>query len=277
MNNLFIARNLAYYPGIISHNNGELSDEIILPAYHLNNLMREFEDDEMLYINMTNTNTNQSYLVAIGSSHSYDKNTIFAPQWILDLIGCSGSCDSVIQIAKADVSAIPVATKIVIKPLDPIAFELDTLACFETALMNIHSIREEITIPVNIPQLGNDYTLFAHIEKVEPGGLARIVNGEVNVEFINEFENEHMGEHMGQNTVKEEINTTITPITTSINDSPFIHPSYFSRTIPSLLSPNETINPEERRRQIREAWLKKDKEFKEIGMGISSQNNAKEK
>jgi hypothetical protein len=259
---MFIARNLTYYPGIIQNiDSGELSDEIILPAYHLNNLMRDFDDNEMLYIDMINTNTNQNYLVAIGSSHSYDKNTIFAPQWILDLIGCSGECDSVIRIKKADVDFIPAATKITIKPLDPIAFELDTLACFETALMNIHSIKEGITIPVPIPQLGHDYTLFAHIEKVEPVGLARIINGEVDVEFINDFGNQKPFE-------KEEL-VTETPNVTPITNSPCIHPSYFSNQHIPEINP---ISPEERRRQVREAWLKRD-----IAQAALNQNNAKEK
>ena len=119
--------------------------------------MERFDDGEMLYLDMTNTDTNKSVVVAIGSPHSLDKNTIFAPQWVLDLIGCTGCCNSVITLSKADVSEIPVATKISIKPLDPIAFELDTLACFEKAFMNLHSIKEGITLPVNVPELGKDY------------------------------------------------------------------------------------------------------------------------
>lgn len=277
---MFIARNLIYYPGSAKNeDSGELSDEVILPAYYLNKLMQEFDDDEMLYIDMTNTNTKQSYLVAIGSSHNYDKSTIFAPQWILDLIGCSGDCDSVLKIKKADVSDIPTASKIIIKPLDPIAFELDTLACFENALMNIHSIKEGITIPVTIPQLGKDYTLFAHIEKVEPGGMARIVNGEVDVEFINDFHKDCFPQgpqdYFAKNCLNKEDNSVtttphptpiITPIVTTINN-PCIHPSYFTTNVPVI--PRETLSPEERRRQVRESWLKKDK--------TSNQNNATEK
>jgi hypothetical protein len=266
---MFIARNFTYYPGTIQNiDSGELSDEIILPAYHLNKLMRDFNDDEMLYIDMANTNTKQSYLVAIGSSHTYDKNTIFAPQWILDLISCSGDDDTVIKITKADVRHIPAATKIVIKPLDPVAFELDTLACFENALMNIHSIREGITIPVNVPQLGQDYTLFAHIEKVEPCGVARIVNGEVDVEFINDFGNENAFGNTFEKDMNKEPHITETPNVTPITSSPCIHPSYFSnQNIPVI--PQETISDEERRRQVRESWLKRE--------NLSNQNIAKEK
>jgi hypothetical protein len=209
---------------------------------------------------MKNTNTNQNYLVAIGSSHTYDKNTIFAPQWILDLIGCSGDCDSVLKITKADIEDIPVAKKIVIKPLDPIAFELDTLACFENALMNIHSIREGITIPITVPQLGKDYTLFAHIERVEPGGLARIVNGEVDVEFINDFIDAQQGSQNNKEVNSVTPTPNPTPILAPINNGPCIHPSYFTNNIPII--PRETISSEEQRRQIRESWLKRSQDFK---------------
>jgi hypothetical protein len=259
MNTFFIARNLLYYPGhIVNNESGELSDEVILPSYHLNNLMRTFDDDESsLCINMINTNTKQSYLVAIGSSHNYDKNTIFVPQWILDLIGCSGDCDTVIKITKADVRDIPVAKKITIKPLDPIAFELDTLACFENALMNIHSIREGITLPVMIPQLGKDYTLFAHIEKVEPDGFARIVNGEVDVEFINDFVQDCLNnDDDDENNKINSITPTPNPTPINNSNSPCIHPSYFTNNIPVI--PIETISVEERRKQVRESWLKRE-------------------
>lgn len=131
MNTLFVAKSTVFCPGY-TDNGQELSDEIIIPAYYLNILMDRFEDDEKLYINVVNVDTEQSYLVVIGSPHSYDKNTIFAPQWILDIIGCSEQNDSIVKLQKAEI--LPCATKITIKPLDPMAFEIDTVACFEKAL-----------------------------------------------------------------------------------------------------------------------------------------------
>lgn len=249
-NTMFIARSLVFYPGYFEDNCQELSDEIIIPSYHLNKLMERFDDGEMLYVNLTNTETNQSCLVAIGSPHTYDKNTIFVPQWILDLISCTGNCDSVITIEKAAMDEIPVCTKISIKPLDPIAFELDTLACFEKAFMNLHSIKQGITIPVPVPELGKDYIMFAHIEKVEPSDVSRIVHGEVDVEFINEFKTE--------------------PVPTAPDDSPLFAPmnpspnnTIISPTFTSLLdtpvptSMIEEVSQEERRKRVRESWLKR--------------------
>lgn len=228
---MFIAKSLTFYPDW-NENYTELSDEIIIPSYHLNRFMENFEDNEMLYVNVTNTETNQSHLVAIGSPHNYDKNTIFIPQWICDIIGCSGSCDSVIIIEKATVTDIPPATKIVIKPLDPVAFEINTQECFEQAFMNLHSIIQGITIPIPVSQLGKDYHMFAHIEKVEPNNLSRIVHGEVDVEFINDF--------IVSEPVKEPVEE---PVEESVEEP--------------VKEPVKEISLEERRKRIREAWINK--------------------
>jgi hypothetical protein len=246
---MFISRSFTFYPGYFEENCQELSDEIILPSFTLNKLMEQFDDNEILYIKMTNTETDQYYIVAISSSHNYDKNTIFAPQWILEIIGCSGCCDSVIKIEKADMEDIPIATKITIKPLDPIAFELDTLELFEKALMNLHSIKENITLPIPVPQLGKDYTIFAYIEKVEPMSISRITNGEVDVEFVNEF------------TTQPSTPIDTTPIGSSPMIEPIIPSSINPVITPHLLAssiPNENaVSAEERRRIIRESWIKR--------------------
>ena len=239
---MFIARSLAFYPGFTDSNSHELSDEIIIPSYHLNKMMERFENDERLYITMTNTNTKQSYLVTIGSPHTYDKNTIFAPQWILDLIGCSGACDSPIKIVKANTSQMATATKIVIKPLDPVAFEMNTLECFEKAFMNLHSITQDITVPIPIPELG--YSMFAHIEKVEPDTTSLIIHGEVNVEFINEFKDD---------AVMAAPNPVVFPLM-----EPLPLPSAIQEPLAlPLLEPIQEVTVDQRRAAIRESWLKR--------------------
>ncbi len=241
---MFISRNLTFYPGYVEDNSQELSDEIILPSFTLNKLIESFHDSEILYVNITNVHTNQHYLTTIGSSHNYDKNTIFAPQWILELIGCTGSCDTVIKIEKAEMDDIPIASKIIIKPLDPIAFEIDTLELFEKALMNLHSIKENITIPISVPQLGRDYFIFAHIEKVEPMDVSRITNGEIDVEFINDFVSTGFDAIVDSNNISES-NSTVIP--NSIDDNTNI----------SSILPIDTTTAEERRIMIRNSWLKR--------------------
>lgn len=239
MNTLFVAKSTVFYPGFV--NNGqELSDEIIIPAYYLNMLMDRFEDDERLYINIINADTKKTYLVVIGTPHTYDKNTIYVPQWILDIIGCSQ--DSIVRLQKANI--YPRATKICIKPLDPMAFELDTLACFEKAFMNLHSITEGITVPITVPELGDDYVLFAHIEKVEPETTSLIIEGEVDVDFINDFASEYEVPHSSNPVI-------IPPVVEAPVEAPIEAP---------IIQPVEeapTLSAEERRRLVRESWAKR--------------------
>jgi len=242
---MFIARSNLFYPGFTDNNNNhELSDEIIVPSYHLNKMMERFETSERLYVNIKNTTTKRQYLVAIGAPHRQDKKTIFAPQWILDMIDCTGLCDSPIIITKADVTNIPVVTKIVIKPLDPVAFELDTLDCFEKAFMNLHSITAGITIPIPIPDLG--YSIFAYIERVEPADTSLIIEGEVNVEFINDFE-EAAAAQTGVEAVGTAISTTVgTAISTAV-----------STPVAEVIKEVEPLSVDQRKAAIRESWLKR--------------------
>ena len=116
---------------------------------------------------------------------------------------------------------MPVASNIIIKPLDPLAFANDLIDCFEKALVNLHSIEEHITIPV---QIDDGIVIFAYIEKVEPAPLARIVSGEVNVEFLHDFAEIPMDLPMIDNFVQPE----------SIE-----------------------LSPEERRRRVRDSWTSK--------------------
>jgi hypothetical protein len=228
---MFIAHSLQLFPGTIFEltNSFELTDEIIVPSYYLNNIMMNMEDNDVLCMNMINTTNNLSYIVAIGGAHTYDKNTIYAPQWILDIIGCTAN-NSIIKLHRVNMDLVRPATKIVIKPLDPMAFKINTLACFEKALMNIHTIKEGITIAVASEELGLDYTIFAHIEKVEPAPISRISSGEIDVEFINE---------------EEEPATQMVTETANVIEAP------------NVVEATSTISPEERRQQIRDSWLKR--------------------
>ena len=201
----------------------ELSDEISIPCYYLNTLI---EEEETLYVNMTNIRNEQSYLVTIGAPHDDDKNTIFVPQWILDIIG--GLENDIFKLSKGIL--VPIAEKIVIKPLDPIAFEVNTLSCFESAFMNLHSICEGTTLPVNIE--GRE--IFAYIEKVEPFYKSRIINGEVRVEFINDFED------VAADDVAAVADVAAVDAVAAVDDVADV-----------AVDP---ISSEERRRRVREAW-----------------------
>jgi hypothetical protein len=78
--------------------------------------------------------------------------------------------------------------------------------------------------------------MYAYIEKVEPENIALIVHGEVEVEFINDFK-----------SLEPVVVPTIPILEPSIPDS--------SNEIITPSTPPD--NPEERRKIIRESWLKR--------------------
>jgi hypothetical protein len=245
---MFIAKSLVFYPGYIQGDGQELSDEIILPSYHLNKLMEHFEDNEMLLVDITNRDKELSYMVAISTPHHEDKNTIYVPQWILDMIAYEDASDAVCTIRKAVTDDIPVATKIAIRPLDPIAFDTDILSCFEKTLMNLHSIKEGIIIPVQLPELG--IMIYAQIEKVEPSPISRIINGEVDVEFINEFTFNVPVDAMAPPQPANEVVEN----TEMCWGSEPIEASNTNKVVEPLA---HQPSAEERRQQVRDSWLKR--------------------
>lgn len=239
---LFTARSLVYYNEFIDYNSFELSDEIIIPSFFLTKLIDLYEDESVLYIRITNVGSGANYIATIGTPHSEDKTDVFVPQWILDIIGGDRGGDDglVVRIEKVDMYTLPIATKIAIRPLDSIAFDTDIIQCFEKAFRNLHSICEGIMVPVGIPEFGEDFRMYAHIERVEPAEVSRIVHGEVDVEFLRE-------ETLPLSPSNDALS--------SIGDA--LSPS--SETIPSTSSPSigTELSAEERQKQIRESWLKR--------------------
>lgn len=240
---MFIARNQSAYSVSIHDNTPELSDEIIIPSYHINILMSRFADGEPLLLNMTNTENDLKYIVSFGQGHNFDKNTIFVPDWILEQIGHNGLSDVAIRLNKIDSDQLPTATKITIKPLDPIAFELDISSCFEKVMINLHTVKEGVTIPVYVPEIGKDFVMFAYIEKVEPDTTSRIVDGEVEVDFINDFVSS--SPTMPIHDTEESV-----PVEQVLSEQ-------LSAPSTSMPHPLDEISPEERRNQVRNSWLKR--------------------
>jgi hypothetical protein len=227
---MFIAQSLLYYH--YYKEEVELSDQIIVPLSLFNRLIREFEDETVLYVNLIHTEYNLRHLVTITAAHDDNEHTIYVPDWILDLLGRSE--DPLYQIEKADVSELPVATNLTIKPLDPSAFDVDLTTYVEQAFMNLHSIQQNITIPIQIM----DHTVYLYIEQVEPAPLSRIVHGEVTVEFINMFEAD-------ENPVEE------------IDEFKEEEENEVENKVENKVEEVEELTPEARRQQVRDSWLKR--------------------
>ena len=223
---MFIAQSLLYYH--YYKEEVELSDQIIVPLSLFHRLIGEFEDESVLYVNLIHTEYNLRHLVTINTAHDDNTHTIYVPDWILDLLGRSE--DPLYQIEKADVSDLPVATNLIIKPLDPSAFDVDLTTYVEQAFMNLHSIQQNITIPIQIM----DQTVYLYIEQVEPAPLSRIVQGEVVVEFINMFEDEFKEvEDMIEEFKEDEVAEA------------------------EAVAVEEELTPEVRRQQVRDSWVKR--------------------
>ena len=220
---MFIAQSLLYYHDYKEE--VELSDQIIVPLSLFHRLIGEFENESVLYVNLIHTEYNLQHLVTITAAHDDNAHTIYVPDWILDLLGRSEQ--PLFQIEKADVLDLPVATNLTIKPLDPSAFDVDLTTYVEQAFMNLHSIQQNITIPIQIM----DQTVYLYIEQVEPAPLSRIVQGEVTVAFINIFEDEV------ENAVNEVENA--------------------ENAVENAVNAVEELTPEARRQQVRDSWLKR--------------------
>lgn len=229
---IFTAKSILLFPGFNEDTtSNELSDQIILPSYYLNRLIDEYSPSESVYLaEIINIENNNSFIVSVGTPHLEDKTIVFVPDWILTQLGTNN--EVTIRIKKLN-RGLPVATKLVIKPLDRVAFDTDITKCFESALINLHVLHEGITVPIRIPEMGG-YEFYAHIEKVEPEAVSKVVNGEVEVDFIRDFDDDD-------------------PVATP-NPVPILNEDN-STKIEEL--PKEDISLEERRKRIRESWAKK--------------------
>ena len=214
---MFIAYPITCDPEYNDAPNDALSDEIILPLDYFHRLIEEFTNENVLYVTLLNTHNNKRYFATLGAPHQQSENMIFVPAWILDLLQYNTIDETGCLTIEKATNEVPVATNIIIKPLDPLAFDNDLIDCFEKALINLHAIQEHITIPI---KLDNDIIIFAYIEKVEPEPLSRIVSGEVNVEFLHDFAG----------------------VLSDCIPEPIIEPE---------------LTPEERRRLVRESWATK--------------------
>jgi hypothetical protein len=104
--------------------------------------------------------------------------------------------------------------------------------------MNLHSITAGITIPIPIPDLG--YSIFAYIERVEPADTSLIIEGEVNVEFINDFED----------AVAERV--------AAIEDVAAIDEvAAIEEVVEEEKKVVEELTPDQRKAAIRESWSKR--------------------
>jgi hypothetical protein len=248
MANIFIAKSMTFYPDYYEDKCQPISDQVIIPSHSLNIFLDRFNDDEDVFLmKLINTNNNKEVVVSIGIPHYYERDTIFAPQWILDMIDCTGNCSTPVKLVKLT-EELPLATNIIIKPLDSMAFKVDLVECFQNVLQNLCTLQEGATIPVIIPELGN-YEYFAYIDKVEPNKISKTHSDDLSVNFLRDFDDD--------NNTPNNIEETIPNIANSIVDN-----TANTDNTANIVNTDNTDNKvelssEERRQMVRESWLKR--------------------
>ena len=186
-----------------------------------------------LLATLTNPITEQVQTVCIGS-HNPDTadRTVYAPLWIMDQI--STVTDDPVSLQPLFEQPLS-ATKLVLKPLDKLAYDTDFRSVIEEYLDMFHVLQTGTTLTVPVKDLGN-YEIAVLVETTEPDLVVRL-GGEVEFEIVPQEE-----DHIMTNSVANEIaNETVIPD----------------------LTPSETVVPEEadynkqQRERMRLAWLKR--------------------
>jgi hypothetical protein len=248
------------------YNPYELSDQITVNHRVFNQLMEEFGDESVLFMNLVHKRSQVSYLVTLGSPHKQNDNMVFIPEWIMDYMGCSHESDPEFYVEKAE-KELDVATKIRIRIMDNeiLNGDMDVCGYFERALMNLHSIQEGLSLPIYMEEYGEN--ILAYIEKVEPSICSRIVTGEVEVEFISIAE-ESISPFQSLSSSFDSLSSSSSSYGSSPQstihvppNTPLLSPSAFD-TLPSLSSLSQSTEQKydsqetffERQQKIRESW-----------------------
>ena len=140
-------------------------------------------------VRMKNTKLGTEVIVCLGEPHFEAQNIVFAPDWVLNIMGYTeqlyseSSADDTITIVPYR-AVIPKAITIFLRPLeDSLLHVEDIRKCLGHSLDGFHVLQEGATIIAKIPT-GDTYI---YVDKIEPAPLVRL-GGEVNIEFIS---NEH--------------------------------------------------------------------------------------
>jgi len=176
----YVAQSIVYCPDYLESKTHELSDEILVPVDLFEALMEQLDTQSVLYLQLQAVEHGRPFMVTLGAAHTYDTCTLFVPQWILDAMWYH---EGEVRVEPVVAMEIPVATKVVIEAQEAYAMEIDLRECVERAMVNLHAVQEGSIYAV----VDGDVEMMVQVVEVEPGAVARIVAGEVEVEFRNPF------------------------------------------------------------------------------------------
>ena len=227
----------------------EHSDEILVPRSVLQAWMDHYPPGCPLLATLTNPITEQVQTVCIGS-HNPDTTdrTVYAPLWIMDQI--STVTDDPVSLQPLFEQPLT-ATKLVLKPLDRLAYDTDFRSVIEEYLDMFHVLQTGTTLTVPVKDLGN-YEIAVLVETTEPDLVVRL-GGEVEFEIVPLVPTKQEQEdHIMTNSVINEIaNETVTPDLTSS--------SVPVETLTDVTSVTcvEEVDYNKQRERMRLAWLKR--------------------
>lgn len=227
----------------------EHSDEILVPRSVLQAWMDHYPPGCPLLATLTNPITEQVQTVCIGSHNSDTTDrTVYAPLWIMDQI--STVTDDPVSLQPLFEQPLT-ATKLVLKPLDKLAYDTDFRSVIEEYLDMFHVLQTGTTLTVPVKDLGG-YEIAVLVETTEPDVVVRL-GGEVEFEIVPQEDRTMTNSGLFDSAipVSSELantssNETVIPVETSIS----------TETLTEV-TPVEEDAYNKQRERMRLAWLKR--------------------
>jgi hypothetical protein len=218
----------------------EHSDEILVPKAILQVWMEHYPPGCPLLATLTNPVTEQVQTVCIGS-HNPDTTdrTIYAPLWIMDQI--STNTDDPVSLQPLFEQPLT-ATKLVLKPLDRLAYDTDFRSVIEEYLDMFHVLQSGTTLTVPVKDLGG-YEIAVYVETTEPDLVVRL-GGEVEFEIVPLVEEQIITDSVANEIANETVIPDLTPSETVTG-------------VTEVTPVEEADYNKQHRERMRLAWLKR--------------------
>lgn len=151
-------------------------------AVSLRNWDRITEDNPGSRLVCEMTHRAKKVYIALGTPNAeVTGDDLYAPNWILDNLGVSGSGEEV-EVNWLTDEAFPAATRIVLRPHDSAFYAVDAKEELESALTRLAVVRQGDTLLIPLAALG-DYEVAFDVVITEPANVVLAHGDEVVMEF----------------------------------------------------------------------------------------------
>jgi hypothetical protein len=163
---LFTAQTLVFVEENVPEN-----DCCVIPRHLWSQWTREQTDDVML----VKVTYNEKDVLLHVYSHSDERNTIYIPRW------CFGNEFPMNVTMERVIEMPPIATKIILQPLDSEIYHCDIATAVSEHLSNWHVLSEGTTLTVPCAELGG-FLVDIFVRSIEPAPTV-LLRGEVPLEL----------------------------------------------------------------------------------------------